>query len=329
MNQFGLSFLLMWAAFGVDAVAADDAVFTDPVKAGPDYKIQGEYLGEMDLPEGKIVYSVELVARGDGKFLAVAYPGGLRGEGASIYERGTGWGKTTDGVTSFVADNGKSKGIMRGETLVITNVFGEQYGTMKKVARKSPTLGVKPPEGALVLFDGSDTEHFENGRLSEDKVLKAGGTTKGKFQNFTLHIEFRTPFMPSAKGQERGNSGVYLQGRYEIQILDSFGLEAQKDSCGAIYSVAAPNIEMSYPPLCWQTYDIDFTAAHFDQTGKKTESARVTVKQNGVLVHDHVKIPNATPGGLLEAESPEPGPLYFQDHGCPVEFRNVWIVDKT
>ena len=133
--------------------------------------------------------------------------------------------------------------------------------------------------------------------------------------------------MPEARGQERGNSGTYLQGRYEVQILDSFGLEPRDNECGGIYSVGPPRLDMCYPPLAWQTYDIEFTAAKFDAAGKKTADARMTVRHNGVLIHDGRAVDHATTASI-EGESPSPGPVYVQDHGCPVRFRNVWLVKR-
>ena len=132
--------------------------------------------------------------------------------------------------------------------------------------------------------------------------------------------------MPNDRGQARGNSGVYVQSRYEVQVLDSFGLEGKDNECGGIYSVGAPRVNMCYPPLTWQTYDIDFRAARYDSEGKKTENARVTVRHNGVLIHHDVELPKHTPG--RHAEAPEPDGLFLQDHGNPVVFRNIWVVER-
>jgi len=130
------------------------------------------------------------------------------------------------------------------------------------------------------------------------------------------------PFMPSARGQKRGNSGVYLQDRYEIQVLDSFGLKGEANECGAIYTKTKPAVHMCYPPLIWQTYDVDFTSAKFD-SGKKIKNAVTTVKHNGVLIHEQVQIDGPT--GRGKPETPAGGPIHLQDHGNPVRYRNIWI----
>jgi hypothetical protein len=133
--------------------------------------------------------------------------------------------------------------------------------------------------------------------------------------------------MPKSSGQARGNSGVYVQSRYEVQVLDSFGLEGKNNECGGIYSISEPAVNMCLPPLTWQTYDIDFTAARFDDAGKKTKNARITVKHNGVVIHNDIELTLGTPG--RHPEGPTPEGLFFQDHGNPVVFRNIWIVEKS
>jgi hypothetical protein len=152
--------------------------------------------------------------------------------------------------------------------------------------------------------------------------------TKRKFKDFTLHLEFCTPFMPEARGQGRGNSGVYLQNRYEIQVLDSYGLEPKDNECGGIYQVGAPLVNMCYPPGQWQTYDITFQAPRFDGSGNRLKDAAVTVRHNGVTIHDQRPIPHPT-GGALDSNVSEPGGVYLQDHGNLVRFRNIWLVEQN
>lgn len=202
---------------------------------------------------------------------------------------------------------------------------------MEKVMKESPTLGAAPPAGAAVLFDGSNADSWQRHPLTWNlvdneamEVCPSNLVTKQEFGSCRLHIEFRTPFMPNATGQARGNSGVYLQGRYEVQVLDSFGDDPADNLCGGIYKVAVPIVSASLPPLEWQTYDIVFHAAQFDAAGQKTRNARITVEHNGILIHDDVELPTAT-GGAIGPEAPA-GPLMLQNHGDPVRFRNIWIV---
>jgi hypothetical protein len=142
-----------------------------------------------------------------------------------------------------------------------------------------------------------------------------------------LHIEFRAPFMPRARGQGRGNSGVYLADQYEVQVLDSFGLEGLDNECGGIYKAAKPLVNMCFPPLAWQTYDIDFRTARFSPDGKtKKENASVTIRHNGVPIQYNLELKSATPGGHRSDE--HPGPIFLQNHGNPVRFRNIWLVPR-
>lgn len=289
--------------------------FTDASQAGLAFKLQGEYSG------GNV--GVQVLSLGHEGFRAVVYGGGLPGAG---------WdGKTKSQVKGMLDgqkvtfDAGGNAFTTDGQTLTGKTAGGQSLD-LKKVTRQSPTLGAKPPEGAIVLFDGANTDQWNGGKMTPDHLLVMGVTTKKSFQDFTLHVEFILPFMPDARGQGRGNSGVYMQNRYEVQVLDSFGLKGENNECGGIYTVAKPLVNMCFPPLQWQTYDIDFTAAKFDADGKKTDDAIATVRQNGVLIQDHTKIPHSTGGG--QAEGPNPGPIQLQNHGNPVYYRNVWIVEK-
>ena len=208
------------------------------------------------------------------------------------------------------------------------SVGGQAVGVLKKVTRKSPTLGNKPPAGALVLFDGTSVDAFENGQLVDGKYLAASNvSTKKKFGDHSIHIEFRTPFMPTSTGQGRGNSGVYIQGRYEMQVLDSFGLEGKNNECGGIYSVSKPRLNMCLPPLAWQTYDVDFTAAKFDAAGKRIAWPRITVKLNGDSVHKDLELAKdfTTAAPINNSLTNPEGPIYIQNHGNPVVFRNIWV----
>jgi hypothetical protein len=302
------------------------STYTDAASAGPDFAVQGEYAGELTTPEGeKRKLAVQVIALGEGKFRAVAYHGGLPGEG---WQKSDGKhsveGKTENGVTVFKGDN--HEGRIKDGVLSIVGASGETIGQLKKVERKSPTLGAKPPAGAVVLFDGTNADQFEGGKMTPEGWLEVGTRSKQSFGSGLLHIEFRTPFMPTAEGQARGNSGVFLHECYEFQVLDSFGLEGKNNECGGLYSMEEPKVNMCFPPLSWQTYDFDFTAPKFDADGKKTANARVTLRHNGVVIYDDLEIPKLTPGGRPNEGAT--GPLMVQNHGNPVVYRNIWVVEK-
>lgn len=201
---------------------------------------------------------------------------------------------------------------------------------MKRVHIESPTLGMAPPEGAVVLSTPDQWQLYpDNWFVGENhfKVQTPSVVTREKFGDARYHVEFMCPFMPEERGQARGNSGVYIQGRYEVQVLDSFGEEPAWDYCGGIYKQSVPSTNASLPPLSWQTYDIDFTAPRFDSDGNKTANARITVRHNGILIHDDKELTDRTPGGMGGGELKEER-LFLQHHRDAVEYRNVWVVRK-
>ncbi|CAI8030564.1 hypothetical protein GBAR_LOCUS17316 [Geodia barretti] len=159
-------------------------------------------------------------------------------------------------------------------------------------------------------------------------TVTAGGgdiVSREQFNDFLLHLEFMTPDMPDATGQAKGNSGVFPQGRYEIQVLDSYGIDVPgMGDCGAIYNQFASLVNACKPPLEWQTYDAIFRAARVGESGEIEENARVTVLQNGIVIQNNVQMLGAT-GGATDEGAAEPGPLRLQDHGNPVKYRNIWL----
>lgn len=206
---------------------------------------------------------------------------------------------------------------------------------LAKPADKVDVDSVIPPSDALVLFDGKDLSHWistdgkspANWKITNGamEVRNGGIMTKENFDgHFKLHVEFRVPYMPKAQGQGRGNSGVYQQGRYEVQVLDSYGLDSKDNDCGGIYEVAKPLVNACKAPTVWQSYDIDFRAPEF-KDGKKTRPARISVVHNGVLIHDNVEIPVDNTRAGLGGDPSKPGPIMLQDHGNPVQFRNIWL----
>lgn len=310
--------------FGALAHAAGGVAFTDAAAAPVDFQYQGEYAGTIDADGSR--WGAQVIALGGGKFHVVGYRGGLPGEGWTPgNEKNEIDGKLEGKLVEIEGPEFVIK--IDGKNLTVETPDGEKLGALPKVERKSPTLGKAAPEGALVLFDGSNVDHWVNGELIEGKYLGATNVeTKEKFGDHSLHLEFRAPFMPESTGQGRGNSGLYMQSRYEVQILDSFGLEGLENECGGIYSISRPKLNMALPPLAWQTYDVDFTAAKYDASGKKTSNARATVRLNGVVIHDNLELAHGTPGRL--EEGPGDAPIFLQDHGNPVVFRNIWVLKK-
>jgi hypothetical protein len=163
--------------------------------------------------------------------------------------------------------------------------------------------------------------------VADGAMTVKGGSiaTKESFTDFVLHVEFKEPDMPNARGQAKGNSGVFLQGLYEIQVLDSYGIsDPGRGDCGAVYNQAAPLFNACKPPLEWQTYDIIFRSARFDANGAVVQKPRVTVLQNGIVIQNNVEIQGGTAGNINQIATK--GPIILQDHGNAVQYRNVWIL---
>jgi len=196
-------------------------------------------------------------------------------------------------------------------------------------------MTLAPPAGAVVLFNGTDLSHWRTRRgrppawpVADGAMTARGGDIMSQetFTDFQLHVEFRVPNMPEAHGQEKGNSGVYLQGRYEIQVLDSYGFKIPgKGDCGAIYDQYAPLVNACKPPMEWQTYDVSFRGARVDGSGRVTEPARLTLLQNGISIQNNIQLQGPT-GSAIDNKVGEPGPIRLQDHGHPVQYRNVWVL---
>ena len=268
-------------------------------KEHPGFSLQGEYI--------KDEIGVQAAAMKDGQFLVSTYQGGLPGAG---------WDKSK--IKSEVLSTAQLK----------TKVSG-----FSKQTRVSPTMGKPAPENAIMKMpDG-----FEN---VKDGILMAGGKTKKNVGSFKMHVEFMLPFKPkrNPSNQDRGNSGVYIFNNYEIQVLDTFALDfdasnnampmesANKQWCGSFYKMKLADINMALPPLTWQTYDIDFNAPVFEN-GKKVKNARITVFHNGIIIHDDFELKTGTGAGAKRKQLAK-GPIFFQNHGNPTMFRNVWIVEK-
>ncbi|MCC6884301.1 MAG: DUF1080 domain-containing protein [Verrucomicrobiales bacterium] len=336
------------ALLAATSVFAEPGLWTDPKDQTlpPDFQIQGEFAGDQ--------LGAQVIALGEGRFQAVLFYGGLPGAGWDQKNRSVMEGtldgkgatfKPAEGSRKYLAGkpdefsatakfppagNQPYTGAIAGDTFTGKSADGTAF-TLTKVNRVSETMGAKAPEGAKILFDGSNKDAFDGGRVDEKtQLLNTDGQdikTKDKFNNYTMHVEFMLPFKPAARGQGRGNSGFYQVDHYEVQILDSFGLEGENNECGGVYTKAKPLINMCAPPLSWQTYDVEFTNSVADKDGKKVKNAVMTLKHNGVVIHDKLEIEGKTGGSRNEPEG-TPGVIKLQGHGNPLQYRNIWIVEK-
>ena len=313
------------------ALLAQNSAVTNPKDADADFAIQGEYSGGIieNATSGwqSKKYGLQVVAQGGGEFVAVLYPGGLPGSGWGRKKKFSLAGKRDGEAVELTGD--ELQVILTAGRARLGSAERQLVGELAKVHRQSPTLGKRPPSNALVLFAGKETEYLKGAKISEDGLLMEGAELTKLAQDFQLHLEFRLPYMPYARGQSRANSGVYLHKRYEVQVLDSFGLEGAFNEAGSLYREHKPILNMCLPPLQWQTYDIAFTAPRFDADGNKTKNAKLTVLLNGVPVQKNLDLATATGGGKRVGEGPNPLPINLQNHGNPVRFRNIWMVDFT
>lgn len=198
--------------------------------------------------------------------------------------------------------------------------------------------GELQPDGAIRLFDGRDLAGWQaigggpaGWQVDAGHLVVVPGAgdieTVEAFRHFHLHLEFWLPHLPEAGGQDKANSGVYVLGRYEIQILDSFGDPVANDGCGAIYKHHAPALNASLPAETWQSYDVAFRAPTLDTNGFVAEPARITVLHNGVVIHNNLPLLGPTEGAEDPYEARR-GALRLQEHGAPVRFRNIWLLPQ-
>ncbi len=314
------SIMVVWACISTVACAAPGPEVIDPevARQDPDFRLQGEYVGTGTWKGKQAIFGGQVIALGNHNFRAVVYPGGLPGGG---WKRGNDRifleGASAEAVVKLANKDSFSARIAANE-LTIKDSGGETVAKLARTGRKSSTLGAKPPQAAVVLFDGTNVSHFPGATLTKLKTLEAGCNLKGKYKIARFHLEFRLSWKPTARGQGRSNSGVYLGGIPEIQVLDSFGLEGANNECGGFYGRRPPDVNMCFPPLTWQTYDVVFSKPKTTADGKPNDRILVSVRHNNVVVHQDYRT-NAK-------ESPLRG-LHLQRHGNRVQYRNIWLVE--
>lgn len=350
-------------AQGLDkaAEAAAKKLF-DAVMIGVELKLQGEYVGK----EGGTPLGVQVVARGNRSFHALVLQGGLPGDGWDGGRYGLlESGPLTEGRVEFSSPSDAAVSAVLNEN-GLTLQRGDQKILLKRVERKSATLGQPPPAGAIVLFGGAkpNVDAFEQRTDIEgltapvmfDDCLMAGAVTRRKFRNYTLHVEFLTGWEPQNIPWRRADAGIYMLSRYEVAIGDSFGFdfdlsgatsphrpklaEAQNQPskfpavkgngaprvCGSVFTYPSKVPNSCLPPLVWQTLDIEFQAPRFGGDGKKTSKAVISVKLNGHQTVDKLEVNGPTPHGFKGPETPD-GPIWFEAFGRRVLYRNIWIVE--
>jgi hypothetical protein len=202
-------------------------------------------------------------------------------------------------------------------------------------------IAMPPPSDALVLFDGTGLGGWAdaNGGMARWRVIDGAFevvprtgpiVSRDSFGDVQLHIEWMSPAPPRGRDQDRGNSGIFFMGRYELQVLDSHDNETYADGqAAAVYGQYPPMVNASRPPGVWQSYDVVFRRPRFDAAGRVLSPARMTVLHNGILVQDNVELVGPTGHTTrppYEAHA-DRLPLSLQDHGHPVRFRNVWVRD--
>ncbi|MDB6053671.1 MAG: hypothetical protein JWN25_1194 [Verrucomicrobiales bacterium] len=327
-------------------IATLQAIFPHPLKAQPYGAIDpvmGIYEGKWSAQDQHGTVKAQIRPLGDSKydgFIMIQSHGSnvtvlnLTGTSGGADAPLTMTASTITAKTDEVLSKASFKGEISLQRTAANKLTGKLSGDLGegeldavRVTKKSPTLGAKAPANAIVMFDGKTTNQWEDFHflLNEDgsmQVQKGTMNSKPKLDNFKLHVEFRTPFMPQAQGQARGNSGVYLQSIYEVQVLDSFGLyPLQINDCGSVYGIQRAKGNECYPPMEWQTYDIEYH--QHDNTAQNPPE--ITIVHNGIPVIEKARVPEKLLGIGGGGGNPKGGFTMLQDHGNPVQFRNIWV----
>ena len=335
MNRLlGVSLVLI-ASFAAGAVQ-DEAAAQYPESIGPfagDWEglwASGEdkhpWIGAQVIPQGGGQYRVVLTRKLYTRAPLFREAKARAQNGVLVFDDGEYYGMIKNGVFT-----GGRRGGKPGEF------------SLERFTLESPTMGMAPPANAIVLYDGSGLDEWKVSNSGKTWETLPGGVlqanpkvgyleTEREFKDVKFHLEFRLPFLPDKRGQERANSGVFLQKFFEVQILDSYGLPGYWNECGAIYQISGPRVNMCAPPLQWQTFDIEFRAARFDERGERIENAYMSVVHNGVPVQTNIEMSRGTSGSAKKkpVDPPkDPERIRLQAHGNRVQFRNIWVVDRA
>jgi len=297
-------------------------------------EVQGLYEGTRADSGGQHRFEARVVAlaKGEGAYKILIREAGAEGAAVTKVELA---GKTEGDAVTFSGKSAAGDWSAAYADGAITGTVGKDGKIeMKRVERVSPTMGAKPPAGAIILIDGKNFSEVvvkpgKDGKVPQWKVADDGGvlivkggiTSKRSFDgSFKMHVEFKSPLLPDARGQGRGNSGCFMPNGDEVQVLDSFGMTTYKGGgCGGIYKYKDPDAFDTFslasaPPGQWQTYDIEYTVETKD--GKPTGKPVITVFHNGMKIHDKFQLQKGAKGGTFQ----------FQDHGNPVQYRNIWVL---
>jgi hypothetical protein len=368
ITSFALYLAVAWPAVTLaqtldPATEAATKKLFDAQGIGVELKLQGEYVGK----DGENVVAAQVVARGEKAFHALVFDGGLPGDGWNGGRYGLlESGALTQGRAEFRSPTDAGVSAVLDENGLLLK-RGERQTLLKRVERKSPTLGQQPPADAIVLFGGAtpNLEAFEERKDIEGLTaptmfeghMLAGAVTKRRFRDFQVHVEFMTGWEPQNIPWRRADAGIYMLSRYEVAIGDSFGFDfdlsgatsphrgkllAENGSsskfpvaknnnaprvCGSVFTYPSNVPNSCLPPLVWQTLDIDFTAPRFDDSGKKTSKAVLSVKLNGHQTVDKLEVNGPTPHGFKGPETAD-GPIWFEAFGRRVLYRNIWVVER-
>ena len=346
--------------------AAEEAAkkLFEPQAIGSALRLQGEYVGK----DGERRVGVQVVARKDRCFHALLLEGGLPGDGwdgqrYGLLESAQG----VEGRVEFASPSDAGVSAVLDERGLLLKRGGHE-ALLKRVERMSKTLGLQPPTGAVVLFGGGkpNVDMFEQRTDIEGLTapvmygehLMAGAVTKRKFRDYTMHVEFMTGWEPQNIPWRRADAGIYMLSRYEVAIGDSFGFDFDLSGatspdrpkfgndltqtqqfpvakgtgaprvCGSVFTYSSKVPNACFPPLVWQTLDIDFQAPRFDGEGKKTSKAVISVKLNGQPTVEKLEINGPTPHGFKGPEAPD-GPIWFEAFGRRVLYRNIWVLERA